>query len=1382
MATQTLESPQSDTGTRTQLIVLGMHRSGTSAMTGVMEALGAYVGDKEELTATSWENPKGFFERQDMRALCDAFLYSLDADWWKISNFDPRNVPQATRDKLAPQVQQLVENLDSHGTWAVKEPRMCLLLPLFEEYLSAPTIIFISRNPLEVAKSLRRRNGFPIDAGLALWEAYNIAALRNSVHLPRVFVNYHQLIDNPTATITSLGNQLEELGVSGLHSELAEEVIEQSLHRELANDDEFNERLTPAQKQLWNALSSGKVDGLPLELSFNSRCILQEFSEDTAQLYGLQRELKETMQASQRNQREFAGAMQKKNAALETLGQKYAIKDRDLREVYSSASWRITAPLRSVSRRMPELAKRGRRVLRAGKRLATRQGHQLLRQRLTLSRHKRLFDKTVRMFNEEWYLAQSTVDKKAIIRSLDYLRASAGERHNPRTMQRLSATWNTAREKQFLQDIEAFYAKRPNHFDAIKTAIIMPTWNRGNSIAKAIDSVLAQTHRAFTLYVIDDGSNDDTQVIVSSYAEKDARIHYHRTGRHGVSSARNMGLQLVNQHDDICYVFYLDSDNRWYSRYLRTMTVFMETGNLDAGYAGIKTLNDAGETGYYRGDDFSWNACRESNYVDLNCFAHRRDAALEAQDWFDTNLKRMVDWDFILRLTALRRTCFAPFLAVDYYDGKNGNRISNTESTDQVDVLTKRVQDKYNPTCFALYDASENRPNWGEIRWMLTQQRIGLKIPAPYNKRMEWGDYHYAESLKAAFEAQGHSVTIDFLGDWEKRPASEDDIVIALRGLTRYQPKPQHFNIMWNISHPDQVSYEEYEEYDLVCVASLSYAAFLRTVIRKPVACLLQCTDTSRFHTGEKDPSLKADMLFVGNSRNEYRDIVRWANEAGADLSVYGTRWDGFIDAKQVKGTNIPNTELAQYYRSADIVLNDHWNSMREFGLVSNRIFDVLASGGSLISDRCYAVEYLFAEAVQQVDNAQEMAEAAHRLLQRDDAEKQALAEHVAKFHSFNARAHTLLHHTYRGLGNHAPSSADDTLLASPYIHRNAPLTVNVLCKGGGYGPQSSAFIRLISPLTHERLTGQVDMRLYCGDVFNDLAPCDVAIVQRTAIESENAAARFMDKLTKDGSRLVVDNDDAFIHIGADHPEFVHYTQKNHTMELLMQQAGQIWFSTANLAQAYKHIERPRHVVENTLDARIWRDYRQDRPLVGQNPVVQMVYMGTSTHDADFDMIMPALDALAKERPNSFELTLISAVRNPPKRNWLRTLQTKENARVYPRFVRWFVQQPHWDVGLSPLVDSPFNRCKSDIKFLDYAGLGVLPVLSDMAAYNGDAKAHGLAVMAENSTEGWLAALTEAVSEIKTHRETVRRAQDFVWSQRSAEQMAVQQWELLQAL
>lgn len=1380
---ETLETKKPDALSRTQLIVLGMHRSGTSAMTNVMEALGAYVGDKEELTGTSWENPKGFFERQDLRALCDAFLHSLGADWWNIAGFDPQNVSRDTRDTLAPKLAGLFEKLNSHGTWAIKEPRLCLLLPLFEEYLSAPTVVFISRNPLEVAKSLRRRNGFSIDYGLALWEAYNIAALRHSAHLPRAFVNYHDLTSNPVATIAELDKKLKKLGVTGLGKSQADEVIERSLHREQADSEEFSERLTPAQKRLWEALVSENVRDLPLEVSYNSRCLLRELADDTAKLHGLQAELKEQVELNKRRQREFARSMEKKAADMEALAQKAARRARELEDVYNSTSWKVTAPLRSVARSAPKLAAYGRKGLNAGKRLARIQIREAICRPFTLRHRERMFTEAARLFDHDWYQVQNVANKKQAVQMLlTCLREGVRQREAARPILRQYPEWNAAREETFLKDIDALYVKQPAHYDAIKAAVIMPTWDRGDTIGAAIDSALAQTHGNFTLYVIDDGSGDNTRDVVEAYAAKDARIQYHPLERGGVSRARNYGLQLVKEANEATYVFYLDSDNTWLARYLRTMIVFMETGKLDAGYAGIEARNDGGDTDFFRGDEFDWRTCHEANYVDLNCFAHRRDAAPEPQDWFDTSLRRMVDWDFILRLTALRRTCFAPFLAVYYYNGDCGNRITKTENVNDMKELRAWVQAKHNSAWFTLFSASENRPNWGEIRWTLTSQRIGLKIPAPYDKRMEWGDYHYAESLKAAFEAQGHQVAIDFAGDWDKRPASEDDVVIVLRGLNRYVPKPEHFNIMWNISHPDQVAYEEYEEYDLICVASVSYAAFLRTIVSKPVACLLQSTDTGRFQPEEKDRSVAADVLFVGNSRNEYRDIVRWAVEAEADLSVYGTRWSGFIDPRLVKGENIDNTKLGSYYRSANAVLNDHWASMRDYGLVSNRIFDVLAAGGTLISDKCHSSGYLFGDAVQQVSNTEEFKAALNRAHLRDETEKLQVADYVAKRHSFDARAQTILHHTYRALSGHAPGSADDAFMAMPFILKNAPLKVNVVCIQGHHGPQSSAYIRLLSPLTHDLLAGKVEMQLVWGDDIERAVNCDVAVVQRVALDSTKKAQLFVEKCERSDTKIIVDNDDAFTKIDPAHPEFATYTHKNIVMEQLMQHAAQLWFSTSELADAYKHIKAPRHVVENALDARIWRNYRQERPLIGQHKAVRMVYMGTFTHDADFDMIMPALDALAKERPDSFELTLISAVRKPPKRSWLKALQPEVNARMYPRFVRWFMKQPHWDVGLAPLIDNPFNRCKSDIKFLDYAALGVLPVLSDMAAYNGDAKKHGLAIMAENSTDGWIIALSEAVMRVKEHRDTVRRAQEFVWSSRSGEQMAARQWELLNML
>src|SRR5687767_13745291 len=182
---------------RRQIIVLGMHRSGTSAVTALLRASGAYVGTDEELTSPNDENPHGFFERRDVREICDGLLLESGADWWKVGDFRPAAVGTAPMELHAARFREIVAGLDRRGTWALKEPRLCLLLPLLAPFLRDPAVVFVVRNPLESARSLLRRNGFPTHVGLALWDAYNVAALENSAGLPRIFVNYHDLIADP---------------------------------------------------------------------------------------------------------------------------------------------------------------------------------------------------------------------------------------------------------------------------------------------------------------------------------------------------------------------------------------------------------------------------------------------------------------------------------------------------------------------------------------------------------------------------------------------------------------------------------------------------------------------------------------------------------------------------------------------------------------------------------------------------------------------------------------------------------------------------------------------------------------------------------------------------------------------------------------------------------------------------------------------------------------------------------------------------------------------------------------------------------------------------------------------------------------------------------
>ena len=290
---------------------------------------------------------------------------------------------------------------------------------------------------------------------------------------------------------------------------------------------------------------------------------------------------------------------------------------------------------------------------------------------------------------------------------------------------------------------------------------------------------------------------------------------------------------------------------------------------------------------------------------------------------------------------------------------------------------------------------------------------FAIKVPCPnVSVKNEWGDYHFACSLGAALYRAGHSFRIDFLDEWDNGSDAVDEVNLVLRGLSVFEPRIDQINLMWMISHPDKITTDELSKYSHVFVASSAYAKQLQQELGEKVSSLLQCTDPALFYPGEKNVEFDSDVLFVGNSRNEYREVVKLAIEEERALSVYGTRWQQFIAPEYIKGENIPNRELGEYYRSATVVLNDHWQSMRDKGFVSNRIFDVLACGQSIISDRVSDFPFELEEFVCFFDEENSVSEAIKKVKEESLLRKQERFEFAMKVHqnhSFDARVDTLL-------------------------------------------------------------------------------------------------------------------------------------------------------------------------------------------------------------------------------------------------------------------------------------------------------------------------------------------------------------------------------------
>ncbi|WP_449373276.1 glycosyltransferase family protein [Arthrobacter psychrolactophilus] len=115
---------------------------------------------------------------------------------------------------------------------------------------------------------------------------------------------------------------------------------------------------------------------------------------------------------------------------------------------------------------------------------------------------------------------------------------------------------------------------------------------------------------------------------------------------------------------------------------------------------------------------------------------------------------------------------------------------------------------------------------------------------------------------------------------------------------------------------------------------------------------LLQCTDSSRFYPGGQGGADYGKALFVGNAENRDRALVESALQMGAELDIYGRGWEGKARPDQIQAEHVDNADLRRLYAAARVTLNDHWPNMRDWGFMSNRAFDVVASGGRLLSDK----------------------------------------------------------------------------------------------------------------------------------------------------------------------------------------------------------------------------------------------------------------------------------------------------------------------------------------------------------------------------------------------------------------------------------------------
>jgi hypothetical protein len=275
-----------------------------------------------------------------------------------------------------------------------------------------------------------------------------------------------------------------------------------------------------------------------------------------------------------------------------------------------------------------------------------------------------------------------------------------------------------------------------------------------------------------------------------------------------------------------------------------------------------------------------------------------------------------------------------------------------------------------------------------------------------------WGDLYFAQELASSLEKLGHTARVDLRSDVINSQSADDDVVLVLRGVERIRPQCGAINLLWVISHPSRISSHELKSFDAVFAASNQWSKKVSKKTGISITPLLQATNPAKFNPTVSAPDTGHEVLFLGNTRNEFRKIIKDCLEAGVSPTIYGKDWDRFVPSELIVGEFVANSEIAALYRSAGVVLNDHWDDMANQGFYSNRLFDAVASGARVISDQVDALEQLFAGGVKSYKTPNDLANLCSnesRSLWGTQQEIVERASRIGQQHSFDQRAKELV-------------------------------------------------------------------------------------------------------------------------------------------------------------------------------------------------------------------------------------------------------------------------------------------------------------------------------------------------------------------------------------
>lgn len=674
------------------ILVLGMHRSGTSAIARILGLMGAYIGESGDLLPGHPEdNPTGYWERADINAINDRFLDAKGYAWDRVAGFDAHDPSTDASRDLAERLRQIIDKLDAGDTpWLVKDPRLCLLLPQWRALLNdAPVCVVVVRDPREIAASMRAgpRGTFTSHYVVALWEKYLRTLLTDLRGQRALFVSYAGMLADPQAQCARMLRGLGELGVEGLHSAPRDELnafLDPQLRRSAPQSHVL---LSPAQESLFAWLECQckvadpvSVSGFPEAPAPDA--VLAEFEhalDDKAESSRAQaadeanERLREIESQLDAQTHEHAGWLAELAAQREQLSAQQQLTEQARIEANQLAS-----TLAETERERDELergvAQLGHEVAQLGhekthldlQAAALAESVRALRSswswKLTapvrgvggLFRRFRSFAIEQRVYH--WFYAFPGINagrKRALILWLHqhtpwltrhtfsyqlYAKSRQAEL-SPADARAVEPRMDAVRAQAIIADM----AKPP------RISIIMPVYNvERRWLLAAVDSVRRQFYPHWELCIADDASTlAETKQALDELNGRDARIKIERLSANvGIAGASNAALRLATGD----YIGLLDNDDALTRDALLAVAQTILADDPDIMYSDEDKLDvDGRHVGAHFKTDFNPDYFFSINY--LCHFTVLRRTLLERIGGFRAGYDGAQDYDLFLRAT-----------------------------------------------------------------------------------------------------------------------------------------------------------------------------------------------------------------------------------------------------------------------------------------------------------------------------------------------------------------------------------------------------------------------------------------------------------------------------------------------------------------------------------------------------------------------------------------------------------------------------------------------------------------------------------------------------------------------------------------------------------